>query len=61
MTHCYAACMLLEHGALSQSDFIAITGWSSAVATVILTRLRRRGHVRHYAERGTNHYLYELA
>ena len=60
MTHCYAACMLLDLGPLTFQEFREIAGWPRGVAGTILRRLRRRGYVRHFAERGTNRYLYEL-
>ena len=61
MTHTYAACMLLDLGPLTYLEFREITGWPCGVAGTILSRLRRRGYVRHFAERGTNRYLYGLA
>jgi DNA-binding transcriptional regulator GbsR (MarR family) len=61
MTRCYAACMLLDHGPLTERELVEITGWSLSVVDTVLRKLRNRGWVRHFSERGTNRYFYELA
>lgn len=43
MTRTYTAARLLEHGALTFSDFIAITGWRKTIANKVLADLRDRG------------------
>lgn len=61
MTHCYAACMLLEHGPLTRRQFWEITGWGNVIADAVLENCRRRGWVRHVSLPGVHRYLYELA
>lgn len=46
MTRIYALERLLEHGALTISELITITGWPRYTLTGSLTRLRLDGIVR---------------
>ncbi len=54
MNRTYAAKRLLEHGALSESEFVEITGWPAKTAKRILQQLLDTGVA-------TYHYQWTLA
>ena len=61
MTKHYAARKLLEHGPLSTSEFLEITGWTYASCIKVLARLRYEGFIRSWRRNGELGTLYELA
>ena len=61
MTRTYAAKRLLEHGPLTGSEFLEITGWPSESAWSALRSLVETGIAVRYYEAGTHRYIYRLA
>lgn len=60
MTHPYAMQRLLEHGPLTFSEMLDITGWSRGVLEDVLLRMSRRGDVRKTFSHGCHRFVYRL-
>lgn len=61
MTKTYAAKRLLEHGPLSFSEILVITGWHVSRVNRVLRCLEGRGEIRRFHLTGRHRNVYRLS
>jgi len=61
MTRTYAAKRLLEHGPLTFSEFVEITGWTTRQVEWVVYAMLDQGLIHHTSEIGCRRRLYALS